>query len=163
MLVVIDDIIDAVNFALVSNKVSHISDLTTAMVGDIVDFTGPRRFTRSVMKSLVETLGYQIDRHDVENILEPILLDNVLILPGNAFANATNHFEDLGESSVPVMVTHHYAGSWKNEFGGEKANEEEAVANAREESGDESEDESDSEDMSDMKKRKIRRHLSWYI
>lgn len=123
MLAVINDIIDVVQATVAANGLEHASQLTTAMVGDIVDFTGPRRFTRSVIRSLDETLGYQVDRHDIENIVEPILLDNVLILPGNAFANATNHFEELGESSVPVMVTHHYAGSWKNEYGGERAEE----------------------------------------
>lgn len=127
MLVVIDDIIESVYIAQANNKVDSLGDLTPVMVGDIVDFTGPRRFTRSVLQSVTDTLDRSIDRHGIENILEPVLLDNVLILPGNAFSNATNHFEDLGESSVPVLVTHHYAGSWKNEYGGERVEEEERL------------------------------------
>lgn len=42
----------------------------------------------------------------------------MLILPGNAFAAAQS--EDL-EDQGPVLVTHHYAGSWKNDYGGEMA------------------------------------------
>lgn len=125
MLVIINDIIQSVYTAQANNNVAS---LTPAMVGDVVDFTGPRRFTRSLIQSLVNTLGHSIDRNSIENILEPVLLDNVLILPGNAFANATNHFEELGESSVPVLVTHHYAGSWKNSYGGEKVDEEPEVS-----------------------------------
>lgn len=120
MLAVINDILDAVHESVAANEVASPNQLTPAMVGDIVDFTGPRRFTRSVLGSLDETLGYEVDWNDIENIVDPVLLDKVLILPGNAFANSSNNFEDLGESSVPVMVKHHYAGSWKNEFGGER-------------------------------------------
>lgn len=111
--------------AQANNNVASLAELTPAMVGDIVDFTGPRRFTRSLLQSLANTLRHNIERDSIENILEPVLLDNVLILPGNAFANATNHFEELGEPSGPVLVTHHYAGSWKNAYGGEKVDESE--------------------------------------
>lgn len=127
MLVVIDDIIDAVHAARAQNEVPSIADLTPPMVGDIVDFTGPRRFTRSIMRSLAEQMGVEIDRHDVENIVDPLLLSNVLILPGNAFANLTNHFEDSDPSSMPELVTHHYAGSWKNDYGGEQVGDEKVV------------------------------------
>lgn len=124
MLTVINDIVSAVYAVQAANQVASLTDVTLPMVGDVVDFTGPRRFTRSVMRSVTEALGgVQPNRSDIENIRDPILLDNVLILPGNTFANATNKFDSLGPSSMPVLVTHHYAGSWKNDFGGEKADE----------------------------------------
>lgn len=120
MLMVIDDIVESIHTARTQHKVS-IQDLTPPMVGDIVDFTGPRRLTRSILKSLEVTLGRAIERQEIENIKQPTLVDNVLILPGHAFADATNDFSNDGGRPGPVLVTHHYAGSWKNEHGGELA------------------------------------------
>lgn len=120
MLMVVDDIVESIHTARVEHKVP-VQGLTTSMVGDIVDFTGPRRLTRSILKSLEVTLGRTIERQEIENIREPILVDNVLILPGHAFADATNDFSKDGGRPGPVLVTHHYAGSWKNEHGGELA------------------------------------------
>lgn len=118
MLMVIDDIVEAVRDVAARNGVP-VGGLTTAMVGDVVDFTGPRRLTRSILKSVELTLGRPVPRRSVENIREPVLVDNVLILPGHAFADATNDFSQDGGRPGPVLVTHHYAGSWKNDKGGE--------------------------------------------
>lgn len=120
MLMVIDDIIDAVHQVAAAQNLP-IEGLTPPMVGDIVDFTGPRRLTRSLIKSVEMTLGRAVPRREIENIREPKLIDNVLILPGQAFSDATNDFSKDGGRPGPVLVTHHYAGSWKNDRGGEVA------------------------------------------
>lgn len=122
MMVVINDIIESLHTARAESQVATIHELTPPMVGDIVDLTGPRRMTRSIIKSLEMTLRRPIEREEIENIQEPVLVDNVLILPGYAFASATNDFSDVdGGQPGPSLVTHHFAGSWKNEFGGELA------------------------------------------
>lgn len=119
MLAVINDIVEGLHAAQAAAGARRLADLSMSSVGDVVDVTGPRRFTVSVLDSVGRAREAMVDRDDVEGIVDPLLLDNVLILPGNAFANWTNDFEKLGEPSVPVMVTHHYAGSWKNDHGGE--------------------------------------------
>lgn len=122
MLMVINDIVEAVHTAQAENKVATINDLTPPMVGDIVDFTGPRRMTRSIVKSLELTLRRPIARKEIENIRDPVLVEDVLILPGYAFSSAANDFSNLeGGQPGPTLLTHHYAGSWKNEHGGELA------------------------------------------
>ncbi|KAJ4390797.1 hypothetical protein N0V93_004395 [Gnomoniopsis smithogilvyi] len=122
LLMVINDIIEAVHTARAVNKVANINELTSQMVGDIVDFTGPRRLTRSIVKSLEMTLRRPIARQEIENIRDPVLVDNVLILPGYAFSSVVEDFSDLeGGQPGPSLVLHHYAGSWKNKHGGELA------------------------------------------
>lgn len=96
---------------------------TPPMMGDIVTFCGPRRMTRSIFESLQRTLGMSDDEFQaVERSTwfsaEPKLVGDVLILPGYAFARSMN-FYDEGVSIGPQLVEHHYAGSWKNEKGGE--------------------------------------------
>lgn len=120
MLAVVDDIVAAVH-EVAREKQVPIEGLTPPMVGDIVDFTGPRRLTRSILASVGRARGREVERKEVENIRQPVLVDNVLILPGQAFSDATNDFGSDGGRPGPVLVTHHYAGSWKNEHGGELA------------------------------------------
>ncbi|KAJ4425108.1 hypothetical protein N0V82_000163 [Gnomoniopsis sp. IMI 355080] len=121
MMMVINDIVEAVHTARAVNNVA-INELTSAMVGDIVDFTGPRRLTRSIIKSLEMTMHRPIARQEIENIRDPVLVDNVLILPGYAFSSVVEDFSNLeGGQPGPSLVRHHYAGSWKNEHGGELA------------------------------------------
>jgi alpha 1,6-mannosyltransferase len=117
MLMVIEDILEGLHQKTLEHNVT-ISELTMAIIGDIVDITGPRRFTRSVMKSLEAVLGHEIDQRNITNIFEPVLVEDVLILPGYAFANSSNHYTEL---QSPLLVTHHFAGSWKNDHGGEMA------------------------------------------
>lgn len=51
-------------------------------------------------------------------ITEPAMLEDVLILPGYSFAWSMNTYEETVVVGLP-LVKHHYAGSWKNEHGGE--------------------------------------------
>lgn len=97
-----------------------IANLTQAMIGDVVHVTGPLRLTRSLWKSLEVNLPGGFDEHKIHNLMKPALFGDVLILPGYAFANDTNYYEDYDKIG-PVLVTHHYAGSWKNDHLGEES------------------------------------------
>lgn len=98
---------------------------TPPMMGDIVTFCGPRRMTRSIFQSLQRMLGMSDDEfRAIETStwfsIEPQLVGDVLILPGYSFARSMNFYDDTVSSSLaPPLVEHHYAGSWKNEKGGE--------------------------------------------
>jgi mannosyltransferase OCH1-like enzyme len=115
MMMVVDDIVDAVHQKVKDLQIA-VSDLTLDMVGDVVDFTGPRRLTRGILKSLELALNDTIDKDSISHLLEPIMVSDVLILPGYSFAASANKYIN---QSGPALVTHHYAGSWKNENGGE--------------------------------------------
>jgi mannosyltransferase OCH1-like enzyme len=116
LLMVIEDILEAVRQKTIEHKVM-VSDLTLEMTGDVVDFTGPRRMTHSIIKSLELALNATIDTSSIYFLVEPKLVADVLILPGHSFAASSNHYK--GKPPGPALVTHHFAGSWKNEHGGE--------------------------------------------
>lgn len=98
---------------------------TPPMMGDIVTFCGPRRMTRSIFQSLQRMLKMSDDefravQSSTWNIVEPRLLGDVLILPGYSFARSMNFYDETVTASLgPSLVEHHYAGSWKNDKGGE--------------------------------------------
>ncbi|KAF2742221.1 glycosyltransferase family 32 protein [Sporormia fimetaria CBS 119925] len=96
---------------------TDIAGLKLDMIGDVVDMTGPRRFTNSVYESLEKYQNVTVDVESLAELKEPRLVGDVLILPGYAFAAGSNKYT----YEVPKpLVTHHYAGSWKNEHGGEE-------------------------------------------
>ncbi|KAL2172920.1 hypothetical protein VTG60DRAFT_98 [Thermothelomyces hinnuleus] len=97
------------------NNVS-VGELTLDKIGDVVDITGPRRFTQGVLRSLGR--AFRATEQDIQEILEPKLVGDVLVLPGYAFAASANHY-DKEMRLPPPLVTHHYVGSWKNPKGGE--------------------------------------------
>jgi alpha 1,6-mannosyltransferase len=117
MWTVIEDIMGSISETTARHNVS-VGDLNLSMIGDVVDFTGPRRLTRSIFQSLENNLNATIDWRQIVNLTEPKLLDDVLILPGYSFAASMNSYEDQAVLG-PKLVTHHYAGSWKNDDGGE--------------------------------------------
>lgn len=113
--VVIEEIVEAVQEKARVAGVT-VDRLTIEMVGDIIDLTGPRRLTRGVLRSLEMVRHEPVDLDSISSLLKPVLVEDVLILPGFAFAASSNKY--VNESGV-ALVTHHYAGSWKNRFGGE--------------------------------------------
>lgn len=122
MMMAIEDILQGLNDVCENNGVT-IADVTLPMVGDVVDFTGPRRLTRSVYKSLQETLNAtdaEFERLERSTwfIREPKVLGDVLILPGFSFASSMNTYNEM-DIVGPPLVRHHYLGSWKNDHGGE--------------------------------------------
>lgn len=115
LFMVIDNIIGDLHRKSEEHNAS-IADLTLDMIGDIVDLTGPRQLTRSIINSLNPNPNETFDEDSISHLMEPKLVGDVLILPGYSFAASSNHYE---EEKGPVLVTHHYAGSWKNDHGGE--------------------------------------------
>lgn len=117
MWMVIEDIINAVHKKTEEHHIP-ISSLTKDIVGDVVDFIGSRRLTISVLKSLELTFNETIDQNSIHNLLDPKLVGDVLILPGYSFAASSNRYGTNQNLTGPSLVTHHYAGSWKNQNGG---------------------------------------------
>lgn len=122
MMMAIEDILQGLYDVCEKHGVM-IADVTLPMVGDIVDFTGPRRLTRSVYKSLQKTLNatdaeFKPLEKSTWFIREPKMLGDVLVLPGFSFARSMNTYDETGIVGPP-LVKHHYLGSWKNNHGGE--------------------------------------------
>lgn len=116
MSMVINDTIHALQGKAQEHKVP-ISDLAMDMVGDIVWLTGPMAMSKAIIKSL----GIEKDNINYGNtpyVFQPQLFDDVLILPGYSFSASLQDYKD-DEHPGPALVTHHFAGSWKNRNGGE--------------------------------------------
>jgi len=56
---------------------------------------------------------------NISNLLEPKLIGDILVLPGFSFALSSNHYTE-DQKQGPPLVKHHYAGTWKNDHGGEE-------------------------------------------
>ncbi|KAA8571824.1 hypothetical protein EYC84_001789 [Monilinia fructicola] len=96
----------------------QLRDFEMSMISDVVDVTGPKAMTNAILKSLGEMLEENLDDRNISytKMKKPTLLGDVLILPGGAMAAYQNGMPtDEGE----YLVSHHYAGSWKNQDGGE--------------------------------------------
>lgn len=119
--VVVEDCIEAVLEKAQEHQIG-VADLKLDIIGDVVDFSGPRRLTRGILKSLSSTVKTNIGNDNISHVAEPLLIDDVLVMPDYALANSMNQqYGDKGPGQILVM--HHYAGSWKNPFGGETARE----------------------------------------
>jgi mannosyltransferase OCH1-like enzyme len=137
VLVIINDILEDFRQKCKDHNVK-LPDLKLDMVGHVVDITGPKRMTRGIVKSLELMIQETIDdryvqssvsgphsdsystltllKRNISGLLSPKLIGDVLILPGNSFGALQSGFP---KNQGPALVTHHYAGTWKNEKGGE--------------------------------------------
>ncbi|KAF2763358.1 hypothetical protein EJ05DRAFT_530188 [Pseudovirgaria hyperparasitica] len=119
MLQIIDDIVHALEEKVEEHHVP-LQNLTLAMTGDVVDFTGPRRMTFGIYKSLGKILNRPVGQEEIQELLQPKMIGDVLVLPGRSFAASCNTYKPEEEELLPrQLITHHYAGSWKNDKGGE--------------------------------------------
>jgi alpha 1,6-mannosyltransferase len=116
---VIDDTLDALHGKLEENNVS-VKHATLKMIGDVVDFSGPRRLTYAFYRSLSKQLNRTVEEEDLARILQPKMLGTVLVMPGRSFAVSANTYLPEDEAQLlPQLVEHHYAGTWKNDHCGE--------------------------------------------
>ncbi|KAL1881313.1 hypothetical protein Daus18300_001166 [Diaporthe australafricana] len=132
LMTVVDDILQSMADVAKANNAT-ISQLSKGMVGDIVDFTGPKRFAKSVATSLESSLALNNQTGEADEwegwdafheLLEPKLAGDVLVLPGYSLAASFNTYEEEDQERVgPSLVIHHYAGTWKNDYGGERLEE----------------------------------------
>ncbi|KAK6218827.1 U4/U6 x U5 tri-snRNP complex subunit Prp1 [Pestalotiopsis sp. IQ-011] len=119
MLVVIREIAESLRRMAEANHVG-VDDLTITMIGDVIEATGPKRFHKSVVGSLEKSVSEPINWEEYHEILEPKMAGDILILPGYSLAASYNTYEPEDQGRVgPSLVVHHYAGTWKNEHGGE--------------------------------------------
>jgi alpha 1,6-mannosyltransferase len=125
---VVEDMLTSTRDIMDRNHLTEVTQLTLAMLPDVVEFSGPRRLTSGIWRS-IELLGMPganvSDRpHD---ILAPRLYGDVLVMPAHSFAfsmiESAPHkevWESVKQDAQgPPLVTHHYSGSWKNDKGGE--------------------------------------------
>ncbi|KAF2623568.1 glycosyltransferase family 32 protein [Macroventuria anomochaeta] len=110
MLQVIEDKMEILRQKMHQYNMS-VENITLEMTGYVVDFSGPRRLTFSIFKRLERTLNRTVTSDEVSEILQPKLIGDVLVMPGRSFAASAN----------VTLVTHHYAGTWKNSHGGESS------------------------------------------
>lgn len=83
-----------------------------------MNIAGPKRMTMAVLVSLSEDLNQLVDDRMISGAKERRPVGEVMILPNNAFAATQAGFAtDRG----PMLVTHHYAGSWKESANDAKA------------------------------------------
>ncbi|EMC92325.1 glycosyltransferase family 32 protein [Baudoinia panamericana UAMH 10762] len=95
-----------------------LEQLNLWMFKDVVNIAGPKTMTIGILESLSEDLKRLVDDRMISSTKEPRLVGDVLIMPNNAFAAMQAGFPtDRG----PVLVTHHYAGTWKESADAAKA------------------------------------------
>ncbi|RAL17412.1 uncharacterized protein BO97DRAFT_402018 [Aspergillus homomorphus CBS 101889] len=108
--VVVDAVVSKLKEIATANGVG-IENLTLDMLPiDVVDVTGPKIMTIALLDGLRQLLGRVVDDRDFHDTKTPKLVGDLLIMPGNAFAAAQNGYP---RDQSPALVTHHYAGSWK--------------------------------------------------
>ncbi|KAL4786283.1 hypothetical protein BJX76DRAFT_321930 [Aspergillus varians] len=93
-----------------------LSALTKPMIDEVVAVTGPQAITMALLKSVSDEIGRQVTKQDVLHLKEPKLIGDILVLPQAAFAALQG---GLPKDQGPYLVSHQYAGSWKNDAGGE--------------------------------------------
>jgi mannosyltransferase OCH1-like enzyme len=107
--VIVDAVVSTLKKIANDNNVS-ISGITLEMLSDVVNVTGPKIMTISILDGLTKLLGREVDDRDFSGIKHPKLVGDVLIMPGVSFAAAQNGYpKDQGDA----LVSHHYEGSWK--------------------------------------------------
>lgn len=94
----------------------EIADITMEMISDVVDVSGPQAITLAILESLSKATGEDIGKASIAGLHEPRLLGDILVMPQAAFSALQGGFpKDQG----PYLVSHYYAGTWKNDRGGE--------------------------------------------
>ncbi|KAL4816578.1 hypothetical protein BDW67DRAFT_45074 [Aspergillus spinulosporus] len=113
---VIEYVVKQLKTTAIENHVT-LSQVTKAMVGEVVAVTGPQAITMALLQSVSEETGQDITKQHIRQLKEPKLLGDILVLPQAAFAALQGgNPTDQG----PYLVSHQYAGSWKNDVGGEE-------------------------------------------
>ena len=80
---------------------------------EVLDTTGPAIFTRSVFESISKSIGSDFTWKNVTKLTEPRLVDDVLILPINAFGSGQLHSHSGKPEDKDALVHHLFKGSWK--------------------------------------------------
>ncbi|KAL3467367.1 hypothetical protein BJX64DRAFT_168291 [Aspergillus heterothallicus] len=96
-----------------------LSGLTKLMIQgeDVVKVTGPQAITVALLESLSKELGSEVSKKEIGGLKRPKLIGDILVLPQAAFAALQG---GKPTDQGPYLVSHQYAGSWKNDKGGEE-------------------------------------------
>ncbi|KXG52573.1 uncharacterized protein PGRI_088570 [Penicillium griseofulvum] len=109
--IVVDTVVKTLKDIAQKNSVG-IEGITLEMLSDVVNVTGPKNMTITLMDSLQQLLGRPVDDRDYAHTKRLKLVGDVFVMPGAAFAALQNgNRTDQGD----VLVTHYYEGSWKKE------------------------------------------------
>jgi hypothetical protein len=110
--VIVDTVIAKIK-KIATDQGIQISEITLdVLTENIVNVTGPKIMTISIMESLKKLLGREVDDRDFAHIKRPTLVGDVLIMPGVSFAALQNgNPTDQGDA----LVSHHYEGTWKKD------------------------------------------------
>ncbi|KAI9367921.1 hypothetical protein BJX61DRAFT_537670 [Aspergillus egyptiacus] len=113
---VIEYVLKQLKTLAVTNHVS-ISGITKAMEYDVVAITGPQAITVALLESVSKETKREFTKKDIHGLKEPTLIGDILVFPQASFAALQG---GLPTDQGPYLVSHLYAGSWKNEKGGEE-------------------------------------------
>lgn len=74
--------------------------------------TGPVAVTWGLYEALRYHLRLPFEWYNVTGLKEPMLVDDVLFLPINAFGSNQPHSHSGDPAYGPIFLTHHFSGSW---------------------------------------------------
>jgi mannosyltransferase OCH1-like enzyme len=77
---------------------------------DVVNIAGPKKMTIGILESLSGAMNQLVDDQMISDTKEPRLVGDVLVMFNNAFADWQAGYPT---DRCPMLVRHHYAGSWK--------------------------------------------------
>jgi mannosyltransferase OCH1-like enzyme len=120
LMYVVDSAVAAIYAVAKKNKV-EIEQLELWMFPDVVNIAGPKKMTIAILESLSEAMNQLVDDRMISDTKEPRLVGDVLVMPNNAFADWQAGYP---KGRGPVLVRHHYAGSWKASGDAAKAEKE---------------------------------------
>lgn len=106
LLTVVENLVEALQQTMQFYDVD-IEDVTLAMTGDAIAFSGPGRLTSGVVKSLEVMLDRDVEPEEVSSVLLPNLIGDVLIMPRRSFAVQAYHYSVDEEAFPPTLATYH--------------------------------------------------------
>ncbi|PVH77649.1 glycosyltransferase family 32 protein, partial [Cadophora sp. DSE1049] len=79
---------------------------------EVLEATGPGAFTDAVMESLSNAMGRKVEWSEIQDLQEPKLFGDVLILPINAFGSGQMHSHSSDPAYGDVLAQHQSGESW---------------------------------------------------
>lgn len=131
--------------ALARKQDTTISGIRASFM-EVLNTTGPALFTEAVIEGLAHTTGTNFTWQNITGITESMLVEDVLILPINAFGSGQMHSKSGDPDENTALVQHHFKGSWKADHPFEKPQEHSDAQQGRTESSEQS-----SQDSQDTK------------
>lgn len=115
---VLRTVVDRAAYAVMDLADRQSSDLSSLDLGDnqvVISTTGPGIWTAVILEYLRKKLRPDLQYRDFSNITEPTLVDDILVLPINAFATGQEHSGSIHAGSPDALVKHAFRGSWKED------------------------------------------------